>query len=68
MGEVGVNYATVRSKKKAPVSTWRCVQAEVCSLRLCILKYSVMQSDDSNMVTTHPTMETLDTVFWTKNL
>lgn len=63
MGEIGVNYATVRFKKKALVSTWRCVQAEVSSPRLCILKYSMMQSDDSNMVTPHSTMETLDTLF-----
>lgn len=60
MGEVGVNYATVRFKKKAPVSTWRCVQAEASSLCLCILKYSMMQSDDSNMVAPCSTMETLD--------
>lgn len=63
MGEVGVNYATVRFKKKAPVSTWRCAQGEVSPLRLCILKYSMMQSDDSTMVTPYSTMKTLDTVF-----
>lgn len=68
MGEVGVNYATVRLKKKTLVSTWRCVQAEVSFLRLCILKYSMMQPDDSNMVTPYSMLETLDTVFWTKNL
>lgn len=68
MGEVGVNYATVRFKKKTPVSTWRCVQAEVSPLNLYILKYSMMQSDDSNMVTPYSTMETLDTVFWINNL
>lgn len=63
MGEVGVNYATVRSKKKAPVSTWRCVQVEVSSLCLCISKYRMMQTDDRNMATPYSMMETLDTVF-----
>ena len=63
MGEAGVNDATVRFKKKAPASTWRCVQAEVSSLHLCILKYSMMQSENSNMVTPYSTMETSVTVF-----
>lgn len=58
MGEVDVNYATVRFKKKAPVSTWRCVLAEASSLHLWILKYSMMQSGDSNMVTPYSTIET----------
>lgn len=67
MGELGVNYATVRIKEKALVSIWRCIRAEVFSLCLCILKYSMMQSDDSKMVTSYFTMETLDTVIWIEN-
>lgn len=69
MGELGVNYAAVRLEKRTPVGERSEVHgAEVSLLHLCILKYSMMQSGDGNVVTCCWTMETSETVHQKMNL